>query len=358
MDRLEKEIDNFRSALDWCVSEQNTESTLRLLGVLAWPWIVRDRIGETYSWFNKVCALPEVINYPALYARLLNYMGEQSWFLGDFRHAQSVLEESQAIWLKLGDDGERGLAEALVGLGEIALFNGGAIETAQSFFERSFELYQKHGDKWGMTWAMFELGNLAFVQGDYAQAEGQHLKSLSRFQELGDKFGVAYTLSGLGELARFAGDYERAGKFYEQMLEIYRELHGRFTPAWPLLGLAWASLHRGDYGKAKALFEESLKLSIADSNKTLITLCLAGFASVLGMTSKPELSARLLGAVKFLLESIGRPADRKDFDHYVAHVHAQLDETAFAEAWADGRAMTLEQAVDYALRELQSSLGG
>ena len=179
------------------------------------------------------------------------------------------------------------------------------------------------------------------------------MKGLAVFQELGDKFSVAYILVGLGELTRFLGDYERAEKFYEQNLEIFRELGSRFILAWPLLGLAWVSLRRGDYRKAKALFEESLKLSIEDSNKAVITLCIAGFASILGMTSKPEQATWLFGAVEFLLKSIGRPADQKDFDYYVAAVRAQLDETAFTEAWAEGQAMTLEQAVDYALRELQ-----
>jgi len=351
MDRLEKEIDNFRGALDWCMSEQNTESALRVLGMLSWTWGLRGHFSETCSRFDKIRTLPNVNDYPVLYARLLNYIGRESWLSGNFRHAQSVLEESKVIWLKLGANGERGLAEALECVGNIALFHEADIKTAQSSFEQSFELYQRYRDQRGMAWAISDLGSLAFVQGHYARAEEQFMKGLAKFQELGDRFSVAYVLIGLGELTRFLGDYQRAGKFYEQNLEIYRELGGRFTLAWPFLGLAWVSLRKGDYRKAKTLFEDSLKLSIEDSNKSVITLCIAGFAGVLGMTSKPEQAARLFGAVKFLLESIGRPADRKDFDHYLAAVRSQLDETAFAQAWTEGRAMTLEQAVDYALSE-------
>jgi len=351
MDRLEKEIDNFRFALAWCVSEQKTESALRLLGALSWTWGWRGHFSETCSWFDKIRALPEVSVYPGLYARILNYMGRENWLSGDFRQARSVLEESQAIWLKLGTNGERGLAEALECLGNVALFHEADIKAARSSFEQCFELYQRHGDQRGMTWAVLDLGSLAFVEGHYGRAEAQFMQGLAIFQELGDKFSVAYILTGLGELMRFLGEYERAGKFYEQNLEIFRELRGRFTLAWPFLGLAWVSLHKGDYHKANDLFEESLKLSIEDSNKALIALCLTGLASVLGMTRKPEQATRLFGAVKVLLESIGRPADRKDFDYYVAAVRAQLDETAFAEVWEEGRAMTLEQAVDYAFRE-------
>ncbi|HLD93142.1 MAG TPA: tetratricopeptide repeat protein, partial [Anaerolineales bacterium] len=254
MDRLEREIDNFRCALDWSISEHNTESALRLLGMLSWTWGWRGHFSETCGWFDKILALPDVSDYPALYARLLNYMGLQSWWLGDFDHARSVLEESQAIWMKLDANGELGLADALECLGNVALFHEADIKTAQSSFEQSFELYQRHGDQRGMSWAMLDLGSLAFVQGHHARAEEQFMKGLAKFQELGDKFSVAYILTGLGELTRFLGEYERAGKFYEQILVIYRELRGRFTLAWPFVGLAWVSLHRGDYGKAKDLF--------------------------------------------------------------------------------------------------------
>jgi non-specific serine/threonine protein kinase len=351
MDRVEAEHDSFRAALEWCVSEHNTESALRLLCALSQAWGLRDHSSERESWFDRIRALPEVTNYSALYARLLNHTGNHYQVVGDLRHARSVLEESQAIWLKLGVEGEQGLAEALECLGNVALLEDNKM--AQSLFEQSFELYQKHGDQWGMAWAMYDLGSLAFVQGHYAEAEEQYMKSLAKFQELGDKFSAAYAFSGLGDLARFLGDYERARKFHEQNLEGFRELRGRFALAWPFLNLAWVSLHEGDYRNAKALFEESLILSNESRNKGNTTLCLAGFASVLGMTGKPQQAARLFGAVESLLESIGpiEPTDQKDFDHYVAAVRAQLDQAAFAKAWAEGRTMTLEQAITFALEK-------
>jgi tetratricopeptide (TPR) repeat protein len=352
LDRVQTEHDNYRAALDWGVSSQKTEAALRLLCALSWGWGLRDHTSERESWFDRIRAQPDVTNYPALYARLLNHRGNHHQLVGDLRQAGSVLEESRAIWLELGVDGERGLAEALDCLGNVALLEEDN-KTAQAFFERSFDLYQKHGDQWGTAWAIYKLGVMAFFQGHYAEVEKRFMKSLAKFQELGDKFSVAYVFSGLGDLARFLGDYERARKFHEQNLEGFRELRGRFALAWPFLNLAWVSLREGDYRKARALFEESLKLSNESRNKGNTTLCLAGCASVLGMTGKPEGAARLFGAVESLLESIGRlePSDQKDFDHYVAVVREQFDEAAFAKAWAEGRAMTLEQAIEFALEK-------
>ncbi len=56
----------------------------------------------------------------------------------------------------------------------------------------------------------------------------------------------------------------------------------------------------------------------------------------------------LWGAVEFLRETLGAPilpVERTRYDRAVAVVRAQLGEEAFATAWAEGRTMTLEQAL-------------
>jgi tetratricopeptide (TPR) repeat protein len=354
MDRLERESDNFRAALDWCVSEKNTESALYLLSTLSMAWDYRGYFYEIEGWFDKIRVLPEVTRYPAPYAKVLNIMGRHQSLVGEFRLAQSISKDSQEIWLRLGAEGEQGLAENLDCQGSIALYDEKNVQTAQALFGQSFKLYQKHGDEWGMAWLIFRFGSVAFVQGHYAEAEEAYLKSLAKFRELGDKSMEANVLAGVGEMARFLGDYERAGKFWEQNLDIFRELRRRFAFAYPFHGLAWVSLRKGDYDKARTLFDESLKLSIESGNKSVIAICLAGLAGVLGETGKPGQAARLFGAVELLLEDISRlePQDQKDFDHYVTVVKGQLDKAAFGNAWAEGRTMTMEQAIKYALEEI------
>ncbi len=196
---------------------------------------------------------------------------------------------------------------------------------------------------------------MAAAQGHYAEAEERYLQSLAKFQKLGDRLRAGTVLNGLGELARLLGDYERAGEFYEEDVEILRQQRSPVALVTPLVNQAWAPLHGGDYCKAKVLFEESLKLSSEYGNKNGMTISLAGFASVLEMTGKPERAAQLFGAVESLLEASGMagrmdPADQKEFDHYAAAARGQLDETVFAKAWAAGRAMTSEQAIEFALQ--------
>ena len=81
---------------------------------------------------------------------------------------------------------------------------------------------------------------------------------------------------------------------------------------------------------------------------------LAELASVALAQARPERAARLFGAGEAMREMVNAPlppADRVDYDRQLAALRMELDETAFAAAWAQGRAMTLEQAIEYALAE-------
>ncbi len=63
--------------------------------------------------------------------------------------------------------------------------------------------------------------------------------------------------------------------------------------------------------------------------------------------------ARLFGAVEALLTGIEvrlEPAEHAEFTRNVAMVRTRLNADAFATAWAEGRAMTLEQAIEYSLQ--------
>ena len=353
MDRLEKDADNFRAALDWCISKQSTEYALRLLSALIWTWDWRGYLSEIYNRFDQVHALPDVSNYPAPYASLLNHIGNNSYFAGKIHYTQAVLKESQEIWLKLGFDGELGLAQIFDILGEIALYNDDDTRKARSLFERSFKLYQKHGAEQGMAWLTYQFGSLANAQGNYNEAENQYMKSLAKFSEIGDKSKIALILSGLGEMARVTDDYKRAGKYWEQNLELFQELKARFALAWPYIGLGWVSLHTGDLEKAGNLFTEGLILSNESSNDMNIALALIGLAGVLGMTGKPEQAAQLFGKAEVLLEGLSQlePADQKDFDYYVSVARRHLKKSAFEKAWGKGRAMAIGDAIKYAIEQ-------
>ena len=351
LDRLEVEHENLRATWD-CAIESDAELALMLVSALLDFWLIRGSVSEGREWLSTLLERTNHWKQTAKHAHVLAIGGWLAHHQQDYAVARLLLERALAIARASGAKKE--IAFALQCLGWTVMMSHQDTQTAKVFLEECLEIYQGLQDQSEIAVTELFLGGVAAAQSRHVEAEERYIQSLAKFQALGDKFRAAHVLNGLGELARIQGEYERAGMFYEQYLEMLRELRSRFTRATLLFNLAWVSLHKGDYRKASALFEESLHLSREYSDWIGVVDCLAGFAAVLGMTHQPEQAARLFGSAECLFEGMGvilDPADQQEFDHYVAVVRNQLDETAFAKAWAEGRAMTLEQAIEFALEE-------
>ncbi len=69
---------------------------------------------------------------------------------------------------------------------------------------------------------------------------------------------------------------------------------------------------------------------------------------------QPQCAAQLWGAAAALREAIGAPLppnEREEYERDVAAVREALGEEAFSATWVEGRAMSMEQAVAYAMGE-------
>ena len=88
--------------------------------------------------------------------------------------------------------------------------------------------------------------------------------------------------------------------------------------------------------------------------------CLAGLGGVAvgmgreqGQLEQVHLGTKLLGAAEALLEAIGAVLEadvRMVYEQGVASTRAQLSEEEFERVWAEGRAMSMEQAIECALQ--------
>ncbi len=86
--------------------------------------------------------------------------------------------------------------------------------------------------------------------------------------------------------------------------------------------------------------------------------CLQQLACVAAAAERPpqgiQRAARLWSAAAAICETIAARLPlvyRRELEPVIARAHAQLDEATWAAAWDEGRAMTVEQAVAYALAE-------
>jgi predicted ATPase/transcriptional regulator with XRE-family HTH domain len=349
LDRLEAEHDNLRAAWDFAI-ENDTELASRLATALLEFWSIRGNPSEGRAWMAKLLEQTNRWGQTIKRAHLLGVAGQLAYIQQDSASARLLLGEASSLARGAGDQKE--LAFTLLWFGRTA-HDLRDERVARQLIEECLSRYRELNDPWGMAMAMFHLALMEADEGRYAESEERNLKSLTIFEQLGDKHRVGQVRNALGELSRLRGNYERASKFYEEAIEIFREERHHHPMAIPFFNLAWVSLHQGDYRKAWTLFEESFELCKEYGIKIPLLHILSGFAGVLGMMKKPEQAARLFGAVESLVESIGmagrmNPSDQKEFDHYVAIVSTQLNQAAFANAWAAGRAMTMEQAIAYA----------
>jgi len=350
LDRLELEYDNLRGA--WhCAIESEPELALRLAAALLDFWYARGNPGEAREWMAKL--IPQMNNWGkiAMRAQALSSAGFLAYLQDDLGPSRSLLEEALKIVQAVKD--KKATAFVLLWIGRVAYLqhDEGA---AYSFTEECLTICQNLKDKWGIAMAIFQLGGLDAAQGHYEKAEKQFRESLAIFQDLGDNLRAGHVLNGLGELARLQSDYEQASQFYEESIEIHRQQRSRLAGVSPLFNLAWVSLHKGYDFKAKVLFNEVFNLFKENGSQFGMRVCLMGFAGLLAVTGKSEEAAQLFGAVESLLQSM-ELAEQKEFDHSVSVVRGQLDEATFAKAWTKGRAMTLDQAIVYALEETAST---
>jgi predicted ATPase/uncharacterized protein HemY len=311
-------------------------------------------------------------------ARSLDYLGVVAHEQEEYGTARSRFEESLAIRRELGD--RLAIADSLNHLGMVA-YEQGDYAAARAPHEESLAIRRELGDRSGIAYSLNHLGFIARGQGEYAAARALHEQALAIRRELGDRSGIAYALDHLGRVAQEQADYESARALYEESLAIRRELGERSAIANSLNHLGMVASKRRDYGTARARYEESLAIrrelgnrsGIAQSLEALAVLAcelqerpgadeLAGAGGAfqaVEATDAARAAARLFGAATALREAVGTPVPPSEQEAYrraVCRARERLGEEAFAAAWAEGRALPLDQAIADALHGAGESL--
>jgi non-specific serine/threonine protein kinase len=164
-------------------------------------------------------------------------------------------------------------------------------------------------------------------------------------------------LNNLGVVAEQQGDNSAARRFYEESIAAAHELGEKNMVAYALNSLAHVVYLQGDPIDAQRYYRESLVLCQEIGEKRGIAYCLEGFAKVAARHGSAAQAAHLLGAAEALRQAIGSPlsgVERRELDQDVIATRERLGEGNFEDAWAEGRAMPLEQALELALKETQT----
>jgi predicted ATPase/DNA-binding XRE family transcriptional regulator len=311
LDRLEREHGNLRAAMGWALSAGETETATRLGWALWVFWWLRGYQREGRRWMEVLLEYDVPANLRAI---ALAVVGTMDYTQGDYESSESHLQESLELAKRMGDKVRAALAVYILGL--LAL-NGQEAEAARSRLEEALSLYLEIGDDQMVSSVRSHLGVLLLNQGDLDRATAMMEEGLGLARKLGDRLGINNALYLLAQVAQA----------------------------------------EGDHGLAARRFEEGVRLSEEIGDRANVGYFLEGLAVVAGVQGKVERSARLFGAADELLQAVEAPVydyyepNRSLYQHIKAAVRSQLGEEDFEEARAEGRAMTFEQAVAYALED-------
>jgi predicted ATPase/DNA-binding CsgD family transcriptional regulator len=318
LERLETEHDNLRSAMRWLLGPGEPEKAARLGWALWLFWGIRAHFAEGRRSMEQALTAEGSVAMPAsARAKALFVVGMMANYQGDHLSAEPPIEESLGLFMELED-------------------------------------------KSGTAWALSNASITAIGLGQHQQAISLIEESVDLFLEVGEKWGASIQFCFLAVAWRDRGDHGRAKPLAERGLALSREVGERQGISSVLYTLATLAQAERDHERAKDLFEEGLKLSAELGNEADVSHCLEGLASTAGAEGNLARAARLWGAEEALLGKIEAAVytyvpDRSLHQLRVDAARTRLGEEAFEAAWSEGRAMSPEEAVEYALQQEEAA---
>lgn len=278
----------------------------------------------------------------------LSRLGQVRYWQGKIKEAQRLYEQSLTQHDRSGD--RRGQALPCHDLGNIA-WDSANYPAARTFYKKALRLWNELEEKWGMALTLARLGLVAAEEGDYSSAYTHYQQALEIFQESGHKHYIGAAFLCLAELERCRADYQAARKYIEETLALASAHTPKSFAAEALGNLGWVAVREGHLAEARTSFQQALQQAAAIPR--LVAPYLAGVAAVALGTGRPARAGRLLGLLETLRTQdegrLLRGANRLDYERTLTTAHALSNEATFATAWTAGQALTLEEAIAYAL---------
>jgi predicted ATPase/DNA-binding XRE family transcriptional regulator len=308
--RLSMMRDNFRAALQWAIEMGQTEAALHLARKLSWLWFVEAEFNEARQWLRRVVVLPEAPLYPDPYADALAQLAHHTWLQIGATEARPSAEQALAVARANAD--KWNTARALLVLG-LVMNQEHNFPEAESTLEESKALFQEVHDDWGYGHAIMGLGQHAFLRGDGANILVLHNEALVQFRQLGDRYFQSVALRFISYEHVRQGNWLVAQNVLREALILAQELGSRWEVAAVLWSLTDAVQGAGDYSRA----------------------------------------IRLNWGAKNIFEFVGtwKQEDETNFEQVIEGCRAELSRSEFEEAMEEGRALTMEQAIAYALEK-------
>jgi predicted ATPase/transcriptional regulator with XRE-family HTH domain len=322
---LERDLSNFRSALGWAFEQNEMETALALIKALIPFWTVRGYITEAKRWLIRALRRPDVDALMRVMPLLQEDFSVTCTFFSRFDEAAelaaAVIDEALPRLRAQGDVNAVIRALTLLPSSGIRETHESRTTIARARYEEALALSRQIGDESRIGWTLTMLASL-------------HLLGSLEYPQPHD-------------------DFARAHVYSQEALAIFRRIGDQHGCVRAQHALAFAAYKQRDYPSALALGREVISARLAMGQYHMLAASFHDLADLAGLHGQPELAARLYGAAEALGEAydfdVASSVYREEHEREVAIARNALDPDTFAAAWADGRAFSIEEAVEQAL---------
>ena len=346
------EYGNFRIALQTSLEQEDADEGLRLCIGLRNIWLPHGDAREAAPWLDRFLVLPSGSSpgrgevSPRVRGRALACRAEIAFDLQDYDTLMRCATESLELARASGDDFPVPTALRVISQ---AAARAGRFGDAVTYIEEAVAAAEAAGNDWEAGLTQATKAAIAVRQGKLNSAQRAYETAL---EVLADniRWGVAQVEYGMGTLARNRGDADTAVRYYTDAIGIFRELDARPEIARCQAGIGWIAVASGDFDQAQKSLAEALRLNQAGGQRLGIARGLEAFAALAAARQQPERAARLAGAACQLRESLGHGTGiGRRIEEVLEFARGRLGASAAAALFAEGREVTAEDAVGFAL---------
>jgi len=363
--RLDADADNLRAALEWAF-EDDVEAAFRLCVALMEYWYLRSAGSETVDWLGR--AVTAVRGSPkldssthsartALVARVLAAAAMASTMWETNEAAPAWAEESLVLARETGDMPAQ--CDALAALidarrrypGYITTTFDGDLTGIRELGDELIELATRHGEWWRVSRAHALLA-LYEAHDAPAAAEAHVEKAVEAMGGAFDPYTFAFVMYVRGQVASDEGRWSDARQWFTDGQQRYRDLGDPYSELFWRSQLAHVARRSGSLDESEAIYRETIRAWQHMGNRGAIANQLECLAFLALARDERSRVARLLGAAESLRESAGAamaPVEREEYEAAVAQMRLDSDGPALDAAWAQGRQMGAEAAVEFAV---------
>ncbi len=207
-------------------------------------------------------------------------------------------------------------------------------------------------DNFGLMIASMNMARIAAEKANDAEKEMYYRRVKERLREIPGSYQVGMFHLGMGFDERSRGNFEAAKKIFEDGLQIFRNQRNMNMQLALRSEIGHTEREMGNLSQAKAIYLETIRDWQKVGNRSAIAHQLECFGFLAIADEEPQRAAKLFSAAEALRERSASPMrdqEHVEYDRSVMQLRSMLPEADFNALWAEGRTMTMEQAIELAV---------